>query len=348
MALTFGFYNSIDGDRKYNAEQFGSIFDGIINDGVYMGIGGKMMVVAANNGMKVNIQTGRAWFDHTWTLNDTIYTLTLPNPEVLLDKYVAVVLETNKENGLRRNSIKYVAGEPSSAPKYPTLTNNATVKQHPLAYVLVKAGATVIDQSVIKNMVGTSSCPFVTGVVQSMNIDSLIAQWEAQWNQNINAKNTEFNEFMSASRAEYGSFKDTYEAFMSNASYSFNNFMEASDIAFDNFLTVKNDEFESDLSDMKSDFASFWDDFKAGMQEYLAAQEAIWENWFLRIQGQLSEDAATHLQNQIDALAYAYVDGNRAVLGVTAYVVKNKVVFGAWGAVDNNERLIVSAPAMAH
>lgn len=35
MAFTFGFYNSLNGDRKYNAEQVSSIFDGLISDGVY-------------------------------------------------------------------------------------------------------------------------------------------------------------------------------------------------------------------------------------------------------------------------------------------------------------------------
>ena len=39
MSVTYGFYNSIKGDRKYNALEMSSIFDGIIVDGVYMSIG---------------------------------------------------------------------------------------------------------------------------------------------------------------------------------------------------------------------------------------------------------------------------------------------------------------------
>ena len=34
MSLTSGFYNSLDGDRTYNAEQMSELFDGIINDGI--------------------------------------------------------------------------------------------------------------------------------------------------------------------------------------------------------------------------------------------------------------------------------------------------------------------------
>ena len=29
MAITYGFFNSVDGDRKYNAEQMSTYFDGL-------------------------------------------------------------------------------------------------------------------------------------------------------------------------------------------------------------------------------------------------------------------------------------------------------------------------------
>ena len=191
MALTCGFYNSLNGDRKYNALQFGSIFDGVIHDGVYINIGGQMMVKASGSGMQVNIQTGRAWFNHTWTLNDTIYPLTLPNAEPLLSKYVAVVLEINETQSIRTNTFKYVAGTPASSPTYPTLVNSGQIHQYALAYVLIRPGVTTITQANIINNVGKSSCPFVTSVAASMNVDALIARWESQWNQWLDAVNAE-------------------------------------------------------------------------------------------------------------------------------------------------------------
>ena len=39
MSVTSGFFNSLHGDRRYNAEQMSAIFDGIINDGVFANIG---------------------------------------------------------------------------------------------------------------------------------------------------------------------------------------------------------------------------------------------------------------------------------------------------------------------
>ena len=48
MSVTCGFYNSLNGDRKYNAIQMGRIFDGLIGDGVFATVGNAFVVKAAN------------------------------------------------------------------------------------------------------------------------------------------------------------------------------------------------------------------------------------------------------------------------------------------------------------
>lgn len=184
MSVTYGFYNSLSGDRKYNAEQMSSIFDGIIQDGVLQHVGSKLVVTASDpNALTVNVGTGRAWFDHTWTLNDAVLVLEIPTPESLLNRYDAVVLETDSSSDVRANSIKIVEGTPASTPNKPTLTNTTKVHQYPLAYVYVAAGATAITQANITNCVGTSACPYVTAPLESVSVDELYSQWEAQWNE---------------------------------------------------------------------------------------------------------------------------------------------------------------------
>ena len=191
MSLTYGFYNSIGGDRKYNALQMSSIFDGIIEDGVYMTIG-DALAVKQSSGMTVTIGEGRAWFDHTWTLNDSLYPITLDASDVLLSRIDAIVLEVNANTTTRANSFKIVKGAPASNPVRPTLVKSELLNQHPLAYISVPKGATSISQSNITNAVGTSECPFVTGVLEGMNIDNLVAQWGAQWAEWISSNTSEF------------------------------------------------------------------------------------------------------------------------------------------------------------
>lgn len=191
--LTYGFYNSLGGDRRYNAEQMSSIFDGIINDGVFASIG-DALTVSAGTGMNVVVAIGRAWFNHTWTNNDTALTLPVAASGVGLGRKDIVVLEVNSSEDIRANSIKIIKGTPSGTPALPALTNTETVHQYPLCYIDVAAGVTEIIQANITNKVGSSDCPLITGILETINTDALLAQWTSEYNVWLANIQTLFNE----------------------------------------------------------------------------------------------------------------------------------------------------------
>lgn len=199
MSVTFGFYNALNHDRTYDAIQISSIFDGIIRDGVFMSIGDKLMV-SANSGLTCNVGTGRAWFNHTWTLNDADYLIRWEagegeeypvdldgndvTPETVADRIDAVVLRVNSESAVRANFIGIKKGTPSTVePQKPTMIHTDTVNEYPLAYVKVNHGATVINQEDIENAVGLADTPFVSGILETVNTEALIRQWADQWEQ---------------------------------------------------------------------------------------------------------------------------------------------------------------------
>ena len=181
MAFSYGFYNSLNGDRKYDSEDLSRMFDGIIYDGV-IGAVGDTFAVKAGTGNTVNVSSGRAWFNHTWTYNDAPMPISCGSAAVLLDRYDAIVLEVNAASDVRKNSIKVVTGTEASNPAKPTMENTEFVHQYPLAYILRKAGESAISQGNIENMVGTSECPLCTGVLKTMTMDQILAQWDAQFN----------------------------------------------------------------------------------------------------------------------------------------------------------------------
>lgn len=276
MSVTYGFYNSLNGDRKYNAEQISSIFDGLIVDGVFASIGTAFAVEAAG-GLTVNVGIGRAWFNHTWTLNDSILPLTAPESEVLLDRIDAVVLEVNSMESVRKNSIKIVAGTPSSEPVRPTLENEVNVHQYPLAYIYRKFGSTVITQADITNMVGTDSTPFVTGIIQTISLDELLGQWQAQLDQFVANEEADFSEWREQKRIEF----DNWQAAQEN---TFNNWA--------------NNQMASE-------------------EEWIQSMQNTFLSWFDNLQTQLSGDVAGNLQLQIDKeevkriLLSGFADGSK-------------------------------------
>lgn len=120
MSVTYGFYNSKNKDRRYDAIQMSSIFDGIIRDGILQHVGTAMMV-KESTGMMVNVGIGRAWFNHTWTLNDALLPLTVPQSEVILNRIDAVILEVDSRESVRANTIKIVKGTPATNPVKPSM-----------------------------------------------------------------------------------------------------------------------------------------------------------------------------------------------------------------------------------
>lgn len=202
MSVSSGFFNSLNGDRKYNAAQMSAIFDGLIIDGVFASIGTAFAVKAAG-GLTVNVGIGKAWFDHTWTVNDSILLMTAPEAEVLLDRIDAVVLEVNGMESVRNNTIKFVKGNPSSAPSRPTLTNEGNVHQYPLCYIYRKYGTAVINQADITPMVGTESTPFVTGILQTISLDELLGKWQDELDRFTDARSKEVDDWIAQEESDF-------------------------------------------------------------------------------------------------------------------------------------------------
>lgn len=211
MSVSSGFFNSLNGDRKYNTAQMSAIFDGLIIDGVFASIGTAFAVKAAG-GLTVNVGVGKAWFDHTWTVNDSILPMTAPEAEVLLDRIDAVVLEVNGMESVRENTIKFVKGNPSSAPSRPTLTNEGNVHQYPLCYIYRKYGTAVINQADITPMVGTESTPFVTGILQTVSLDELLGKWQDELDRFTDARSQEVDDWIAQEESDFTTWFDKMKA----------------------------------------------------------------------------------------------------------------------------------------
>lgn len=167
MTVTYGFYNSVSNDRTYDAMDMGMMFDGVITDGVFEEVGEALQPINGT-GMQVIVKDGRAWFDHTWTLNDADLALAIAASDLVNPRIDTVVLEVNESNAVRANTIKVITGTPAGVPVEPTLINTSEVHQHPIAHVFVGAGVSSILLANVTDLRGTVACPFTT--VPSANV----------------------------------------------------------------------------------------------------------------------------------------------------------------------------------
>ena len=121
MSLTSGFFNSVNGDRTYNADQFTSMFDGVVIDGVF-GSYGDSFNVTPGSGLGVIVGTGRAWFNHTWSYNDAPINIALASASSSGSRYDAIVLKVDTTDTVRANSIEVISGSTAVSPVKPHWT----------------------------------------------------------------------------------------------------------------------------------------------------------------------------------------------------------------------------------
>jgi len=181
MTVRYGFFNSLDGDRKYDASDFSRLFEGIIADGVFPNVGLSLEVTQdlPTASMAVRVGSGRAYFEGHWIWNDDILPLTIEEAHPTLSRIDGIILEVDERDAVRACSIKVKKGTPAVNPDPIGLYEDAERLEVLLAEVTVGPGATAITASKIHSYIGTNYCPYVVGAVQNINLDVKFTQWEA-------------------------------------------------------------------------------------------------------------------------------------------------------------------------
>lgn len=205
MAWTYGFFNSVNGDRTYNAKQLSSMFEGLITDGVYESVGNKL-AVQPNNGMVIQIATGRGFFKRHWVNNDSEYMLTLESSDVVLNRYVAVCIRVDDTDTVRNATPHLKYSDFATTPVKPTMVRSETVNEYCLAYIYIPARAIEITASDIEDTrFNTELCGWVTGLIDQLDSTTLYSQWESIFRGFLSETAEDFNDWFEALQVELDS-----------------------------------------------------------------------------------------------------------------------------------------------
>lgn len=185
MALSYGFFNSVDGDRTYNADTMSEMFDGLITGGVYESVG-DAFVVRATTGMIVSVGSGRAIVGGNWVKNDAAVTLEINPSHVTLNRWTAITLRRSTTS--RDVQLIAVDGTNASNPPKPAPVRDGTTYDIHLAYIYVAAGVTSITQRWIYDVRPADTlCGWVTGLIKQVDTSELFLQWQNAYEEFYNS-----------------------------------------------------------------------------------------------------------------------------------------------------------------
>lgn len=128
MAITSGFFNSVNGDRKYNAEQINEFFGQLISSGVLPNPSTNLQV-QAKSGMTVQVLAGKGFIDSHWLKNDSPAELTIDTADSVLNRIDVIIMKLDLNTDARSITIEVKKGTAASTPTAPVMTRTTAVKE---------------------------------------------------------------------------------------------------------------------------------------------------------------------------------------------------------------------------
>lgn len=168
------FWNSQNGDRVYDANDFSEWLKKFYTTGVFNGD----LAVTASGGMTVSVSSGYVNIEGKVKFFSTPTALTLATASGTYGRIDTVVAECNYTD--REIKLKVVTGTYSTSPKATAPVRTAAAYQLVLAQIDVPAGATEITQkNIADKRMDSNVCGLVTGTVSQIDFSTVKAQFDS-------------------------------------------------------------------------------------------------------------------------------------------------------------------------
>ncbi len=173
------FYNSENGDRKYNADGHSDFMSPFFAPGVFQG----SLQVTANNDMTVTIAPGYAWVPIAGSTVKRLKHFTEPITVDIeaasgtLDRIDTIVVRRNDTD--RDVTAEYVKGALSTEPVPTAPTRSGAVYEQVLCQISIPAGSVRITQDMITDTrMDSDLCGYVCATITEIDFSQITAQFE--------------------------------------------------------------------------------------------------------------------------------------------------------------------------
>lgn len=204
-----GFYDAIEEDRVYSADDMNKPYKKLVSDGVFatpQGTPSSDLQVVPGNGMSVNVSKGNGMCAGKWFENNSIVNFVIPSNTALNSRIDSVLMQVDARTTGRVGNLVYRTGTAAADPVPPVINTVTDVTEYRLANILVEPGATEITASNITDKRGSDECPWISALVIQPDVSTL---WQ---------------NFFDAYEAQLAAFESEMDSYQQTAEQAWNDF----------------------------------------------------------------------------------------------------------------------------
>ena len=176
MAQRYGFFNSVNNDRVYDASDVANFLSKFFTNGVF----NNSLAVSSNDNMTVSVAIGSANINGYAYENTEVLILDIDEADSTLSRIDSVICRLDLTN--RQITTMILQGNYATTPSQPSITRTGTIYDLRLANISVPAGATRITADMITDTRFGSDCGNVVGTVQQIDTTDVFNQYETYFN----------------------------------------------------------------------------------------------------------------------------------------------------------------------
>lgn len=232
MAYRSGMFNSVGGDRKYQALHFAEYFATFIGNGVFPNPSNGLQVYAKEN-MTVTVKPGKAWINGYYFVNDSDFEIQLKVADGVLKRTDRIFLRF--DTATRQIHPVVRSSGFSASPSTPQLQRDGDAYELALATINVGAGVIAITQAaIVDERLSGAVCGIVHGTVDQVDTTTLFNQYQTWLNEQKELYEQNVNQWTTDKKA-------TFDAWLNQQADEYDNFQAQQQALFDAwFASIQN------------------------------------------------------------------------------------------------------------
>ena len=177
--VSCGFFDSVDGDRLYSADQMNKPYHRLVSNGIFAAPDASPsedFEVVPSSGMGIIVKAGNGIFADKWLESAADIAITVPSNNSGASRKDSVIIQVDMTVSVRSGNIVYRTGDQS----FPDINTDPNIVEYRIANLTIPPFVSAVATGMIDDLRG-SECPWIKSLIyqpdNAARIDEFIASY---------------------------------------------------------------------------------------------------------------------------------------------------------------------------